>query len=141
MSATNDYIEETQSGPSEHTSEGVPPPRVDLPSIPTLPDVSGDVRDVAGDVAGDDVGDVAGDVAGDDVGDVAGDVAGDFAGDFTGDVGEAVPMDEDADGSETPRKPRIPKRANILSPSTDKDLPQAQRQRRTSSARPPVRVL
>jgi hypothetical protein len=57
------------------------------------------------------------------------------------DVGDAVPMDEGEDGSETPRKPRAGKRAVVLSPSSDRGLPQAQHPRRSSSARPPVCVL
>jgi hypothetical protein len=56
-------------------------------------------------------------------------------------AGTIVPMDEDEDGGETPRKSQLGKRAIVLSPTSNKDVPQAQRQRRSSSARVPVRVL
>lgn len=92
---TSDIADEAQSQPSEHTSEGVPPAHMDVPSVPPLPERAGDVRDV-------------------------------------------VPMDQDIDGGETPRRPRAGKRAIVLSPSSDRGVPLAQRQRRSSSARPPV---
>ena len=51
---------------------------------------------------------------------------------------DVVPMDEDE--QETPRKGRAAKRAIVISPSSERSLPQAQRARRSSTSVDPVSV-
>jgi hypothetical protein len=46
---------------------------------------------------------------------------------------EDVAMDDGDDGEETPRKSRITKRPKIMSPTSEKEAPPAQRQRRMSN--------
>jgi hypothetical protein len=55
-------------------------------------------------------------------------------------AGDVIPMDQDDDSGEIPHKARAGKRAIVLLPSSDRGVPQAQRPRCSSSARPPVCV-
>ena len=56
----------------------------------------------------------------------------------TGDAGQGVPMDEDDEGGETPRKARLGKRQMVASPTPENEGPLAKRQTREMATKPPV---